>query len=433
MPEERHGVARSQQVDALDDRRGAHAAADAERGEAGREVAPLQLVEQRAQDHRAGGAQRMAHGDGAAVHVDLVVRHLEDLQVAQHDGGEGLVQLPEIDVLHRHAGALQRLLRGGRRTGQHDRGLRADRGEGADARPRLQPGLLAELLGADQDGGSAIDDARRIAGMVDMVDLLDLGIALLRHRVEARHHLALHLEAGLEGRQRLHGRLRPHQLVVGQKLDAVLVLHRHDRLLEVAGVPGGLGALLRFDGVGVDVVAAQAILGGDQVGRDALGHEVHRDGHGRIGRPGAAVGAHGHARHRFDAAADRGLALARHDLRRRHVGGFEARGAEAVDLHARHGLGIARDDGRGAGDVGTLLADRHDAAQHDVVDQVGVELVAVAQRLQGGDGEPHRGHFVQRAILAALAARGADGVVDECVGHGWSPNPSNPAIPFASP
>ncbi len=128
----------------------------------------------------------------------------------------------------------------------------------------------------------------------------------------------------------------------------------------------------------------------------------------------------------LDAAADRGLALARHDLRRRHVGGFEARGAEAVDLHARHGLGVARDDGRGAGDVRALLADRHDAAQHDVVDQVGVELVAVAQRLQGGHGQPHRGHFVQRAILAALAARGADGVVDECVGHGVSPGLCDP-------
>ena len=74
-----------------------------------------------------------------------------------------------------------------------------------DAGARLQAGLLAELLGADQDGGRAVDDARRIAGMVDVVDLLDLGIALLRHRVEARHHLALHLEAGLERGQRLHG------------------------------------------------------------------------------------------------------------------------------------------------------------------------------------------------------------------------------------
>jgi hypothetical protein len=59
--------------------------------------------------------------------------------------------------------------------------------------------------------------------MVDVTDLLDLGIALLRHRVEARHHLALHLEAGLQRGQRLHGGRRAQELVMSQQLDAVLV------------------------------------------------------------------------------------------------------------------------------------------------------------------------------------------------------------------
>ena len=142
----------------------------------------------------------MAHGDRAAVHVHLVVRHLEDLHVAQHDGGEGFVQLEQVDVAHVHAGQLQRLLRRRRRAGQHDCRLRADRGEGADAGTGLEAGTLAELLAADQDRGGAINDARRIAGVMDVDQLLDLGVALLRHRVEARHHLALHLEAGFECR-----------------------------------------------------------------------------------------------------------------------------------------------------------------------------------------------------------------------------------------
>ena len=42
------------------------------------------------------------------------------------------------------------------------------------------------------------------------------------------------------------------------------------------------------------------------------------------------------------------------------------------------------------------------------------DLVVVGST--GGDSA-HRGHLVQGAILAALAARRADGVVDECVGH----------------
>ena len=36
------------------------------------EVAALELVEHGAEDHRAGGAERMAHGDRAAIDVDLV-------------------------------------------------------------------------------------------------------------------------------------------------------------------------------------------------------------------------------------------------------------------------------------------------------------------------------------------------------------------------
>ena len=46
-------------------------------------------------------------------------------------------------------------------------------------------------------------------------------------------------------------------------------------------LPGGRGALLRLDGVGVDVVAREAVFGGDEVGRDALRHEIGGDGERR--------------------------------------------------------------------------------------------------------------------------------------------------------
>jgi predicted RND superfamily exporter protein len=54
----------------LDDRRDAHAAADAEGHEAGPPVAALELVEEGAEEHRAGRPQGMTEGDGAAVDVD---------------------------------------------------------------------------------------------------------------------------------------------------------------------------------------------------------------------------------------------------------------------------------------------------------------------------------------------------------------------------
>ena len=69
------------------------------------EIAPLQFVDQRAEDHRAGGAERMAERDGAAVDVDLGRIEIERLQIAQHHRGERLVDLEQIDVGERHAGA----------------------------------------------------------------------------------------------------------------------------------------------------------------------------------------------------------------------------------------------------------------------------------------------------------------------------------------
>src|SRR6185437_13416652 len=79
--------------DALHNRGDAHAAADAQRGQAVAQVLALELVDERAQDHPAGGAERVAHGDGATVDVDLVQVEAHVLDVAQDDGGEGLVDL----------------------------------------------------------------------------------------------------------------------------------------------------------------------------------------------------------------------------------------------------------------------------------------------------------------------------------------------------
>ncbi len=70
--------------------------------------------------------------------------------------------------------------------------------------------------------------------------------------------------------------------------------------------------------------------------------------------------------------------------------GFQARGAEAVDLHAGGGLGVAGGQHGGAGDVGALLAHRR-VTQPRITSSTmgGVQIVAVAQGLQhlGGQAE----------------------------------------------
>src|SRR4051794_2771303 len=84
--------------DGLHDRRDAHAAADAERGEAVLAARAVQLVDERAEDHAAGSAQRMAHGDGAAVDVDLLEVQAHVADEPQHHRGERLVDLHQVEV-----------------------------------------------------------------------------------------------------------------------------------------------------------------------------------------------------------------------------------------------------------------------------------------------------------------------------------------------
>ena len=203
--------------------------------------------------------------------------------------------------------------------------------------------------------------------------------------------------------------------------EAELVLHRDNRFLEPALIPRLLGALLALHCIGVHVIARIAVLGRDQVRRDALRHEIMVERHLRVDNHRAAIRTHGHAAHGFHAAANGHVGLAGHDFRRSKVHRFKAGGAETVYLKARRGLGVVGIQRRRTGDVRALLAYRRDAAQDHIVDHAGIEIIAVADGLELLGGQLQRGDLVQRAILLALAARGARSVVNICVGHGGSP------------
>ncbi len=142
----------------------------------------------------------------------------------------------------------------------------------------------------------------------------------------------------------------------------------------------------------------------------------------RIERPGAAGRADADPAHRFDAAANRHLLLPGHDLRRGEIHRVEAGGAETVDLHAGNLVAITGDQRRGARNIGGGLADRIDDAHDHVIDQRGIEMVAVLDRAERLAGEIERRHFVQRAVDLAAAARRAHVIVDESVGHEFLSN-----------
>ena len=193
----------------------------------------LQLVEQGADDDRAGGAERVAHGDGAAIHIDhLAGVDLEGLQEAQHHGGEGLVDFEKVDIADGLMPLSARIF-SVTGTGPVSMmvGSSADLGGGLDAGAGGEPVGLAEGLGADQHGGGAVDDAGAVAGMVDVIDLLKMRIFHQRHLVETGHDLA-HLLEGLalslrrdRPRMSVPGRMYSSRSMHGQ---AVLIDNRDD-------------------------------------------------------------------------------------------------------------------------------------------------------------------------------------------------------------
>ena len=73
------------------------AATDAERDDATLETIAFHWVDQLCGQHCAGGANRMAVGDGAAFHIDDVVRQSELARDHNRDRGESFIDLDPLD------------------------------------------------------------------------------------------------------------------------------------------------------------------------------------------------------------------------------------------------------------------------------------------------------------------------------------------------
>ena len=117
-----------------------------------------------------GGADRVAERDRAAVDVDLVLVDAEHPHRVERDRGEGLVDLPEVDVVGRLADLLQRELR---RLGRRPRQVGEVVGDGPVGEHRgerlVAVGARPLLRGDDHRAGAVVDArgvARRVGGVV---------------------------------------------------------------------------------------------------------------------------------------------------------------------------------------------------------------------------------------------------------------------------
>ena len=233
--------------------------------------------------------------------------------------------------------------------------------------------------------------------------------------------------AGFSLRQALHRRLRTAMVVFGEHLArrlAVAIAQRHRRqlFLQASGLVGGVGALLRAQRELVLHLARDALLLGIELG--GVGHvqaaiAVEQRHHERVFQLAfAQADAPAHAanhvrrlRHRFHAAGQHDLRLAELNHLRGGDDRLHARAAQAIDGERRNldgNAGLQRDVARAVDGVARSLLR---VADDDVIDFAGLDAGAL-HGFRGGDGAQFHGGEV--AQLAAVAAHGRAGAVDDC-------------------
>ena len=357
----------------------------------------------------AAHAVGMADGDGAAVDVEAVAGNAQLVAAINHLHGKGLVQLPQVDVVHGQAQARQHLGDGEHRANAHLVGLTTGHGKAQEAAQRCQAFLLRQRFAHHHAGAGAVGELARVAGRNQAAG--HGGAQVLDAVIGGAGPNAFVLAAGhLLGHQ-------AHELVGHAHGDS----DRRDLGREQARFLCRRSALLTGGAVFVHLNARDAI---------ALGHLLGRLQHVPVdlrlvrGEPGifqhVRVHLLLHAGDAFHAAGDKHVGLAGDDALRGQRNGLQTGGTKAVQGHARHrhrATGHERDLARDVGARGALGA----GATHDhVLDLGGVNAGARNRVLHGVATE--RGSMRQvECALPALGQRGARGGNDYGGCHGYSP------------
>ena len=355
-----------------------------------------------------GGAQRVAQRNGTAHGVDLGGIQAQRVDHGQRLGGKCLVQLEPVDVVLLQAGIAQRGRNRLDRADTHDGRRHALACEADEARQRLQVVLLHRgFAGQDQRTG-AVRGLRAVAG----------GDGATR-----RKH-------GAQLGQAFHGGVRPGafvqiddaradvDLAAGQVQAALLDLDRRDLVLELAGLHGGDGAAVRFDGKGVLRLAAHLPLL-----RHLFGGQAHAVGNAHVialedvGVQRGRVAHHGHHAHAFHTGSDHDVGFAHTDAVGRHGHGAQAGSAEAVHGDAAHAGGQAGQHGADARHVQALLRLGNGTAADHVLDAVWIQPRRLRHgRLDGLDQQGF-GTGVAEKALVRTADGGTGGRNDVSVLH----------------
>ena len=365
--------------------------ADAHRLQAVAPADASQFVDEFRHQHRAGGAERMSEGDGAAVGVHFGHVGVEFALPGENHRSEGLVNFDHVHIVEGQRGALQDFLRGGDDAVKHEGGIGADRDSGDDARQRGQ------VVPSDGGGGS---DEQRGGRVTDLAGI-------------ARGHDAVFLEDGFEG---------AHFVAIGGTADALVNGEQasvregsgDDLVGEESRVEGASRFDVRVVGVVVQFVTGEIPLFGHEFGAESLMDEGVAD----VGPGGGVVCAEGLVRHHLGATREDEVGVAREDGLCRKVDGLLAGAAHAVEADGWDVDGEARFEDAEPRQVAALIAEGCDDAPDGVVEAGRLDASTLDGRAHDEGSQFDGLEGMERAALFARANGGADGGDDEDVGIG---------------
>ena len=270
----------------------------------------------------------MTDGNGTTVDIELLHGDAQFLLAVDHLHRKGLVQLPQADIIHGEAKALQQRWHGKDRTNTHLIGLTASHHDAAHDTQRGNVLFLGHIAAHDHAGRSTIGQLGGVAGGDESLGTHH-GVQLFQSIQRGLWPVALVL-------------VQCHFLLGHLARFPVLDLHhggeRHDLVLEATGLLGCRGALLAQQRIFVLTLPADSIplghhLGGLDHGQPHLWLVLHQPVLGVMMDVDIVL-------HQAD-----GLEAARHHHRhlvhdhavRRHDDGLHAGGTEAVDGGAAGG------------------------------------------------------------------------------------------------
>src|SRR6202041_819104 len=159
----------------------------------------------------------------------------------------------------------------------------------ADARARLQSGRVSEIFTAYEYCCRTVDNAGGISRGVNVVDRLHLRVAQQSNGVVCQ--VPQTREGGFQGGERFQACAGPQKLVAIQYCPTDDISHGRNAPIKMAGRLRFGGAALALDGVAIDIRAAEAVKGRDEIRPDPLRCEISMVARPWVRRPCAGIGA----------------------------------------------------------------------------------------------------------------------------------------------